>query len=290
MIKGLGLPEPVYLVADAYYGNGKIINGMLRAGNHLVSRARKNVVAYEQPLAPADGKRGRGRPRLYGSKVELASLFAERAAFTAIASPVYGDENVVMRVRTVELMWKPAGRLVRFVLAEHPRRGRIMLMSSDLTLEPAEIIRLYGLRFKIEFGFKQAAHVVGSFDYHFWMADMTPTRRGQKNTYLHRTTQEYREAVRRKLHAFHVYLFAGVVAQGLMHYLAACHSDAVWRANNAWLRTIRKGIAPSELVVKLALRQALPEFLLGGHETGSLAKFIVDHQAPDAADDWAKAA
>jgi len=41
---------------------------------------------------------------------------------------------------------------------------------------------------------------------------------------------------------------------------------------------------------KLAQRQALPEFLLSGHETGSLAKFIVDHQAPYAADDWAMAA
>jgi len=290
MIKGLGLPDPVYLVADAYYGNGKIINGMLATGSHLVSRAKRNVVAYEQPSAPADGKRGRGRPRIYGSKVELQSLFVERTAFSAITSPIYGEQNVTMQVRTVELLWKPAGRLVRFVLAEHPQRGRIMLMSSDLALEPVEIIRLYALRFKIEFGFKQAAHVVGSFDYHFWMAEMIPTRRAQKNTYLHRATEEYREAVRRKLHAFHVYLFAGVVAQGLMHYLAASHTDAVWRANSAWLRTLRKGIAPSELVVKLALRQALPEFLLGGNEKGSLAKFIVDRQAPDMPDDRAIAA
>ena len=87
-----------------------------------------------------------------------------------------------------------------------------------------------------------------------------------------------------------MFLFAGVVCQGLMHYLAACHTEAVWRAHRSWLRTIREGVAPSERVVKMALRHAPPEFLLARGETDDVAKFILERQRPDAADHWAFAA
>jgi hypothetical protein len=46
-------------------------------------------------------------------------------------------------------------------------------MSTDLALTAADIIYLYGLRFKIEHSFKQAIHLLGVFAYHFWMMDMT---------------------------------------------------------------------------------------------------------------------
>jgi hypothetical protein len=41
------------------------------------------------------------------------------------------------------------GELVRFVAVVHPTRGKILLMSTDLTLDALDIISLYGFRFKI---------------------------------------------------------------------------------------------------------------------------------------------
>jgi hypothetical protein len=57
--------------------------------------------------------------------------------------------------------------LVRFVWVIHPARGRLVLLPTDLTLEPLEIIRLYGWRFKIEVSFKQAIHTVSAYAYQF---------------------------------------------------------------------------------------------------------------------------
>jgi len=50
------------------------------------------------------------------------------------------------------------------VLAEHPTRGRWILLCTDLTLDASDIVQLYGLRFKIEVGFKQAEHVINAYD------------------------------------------------------------------------------------------------------------------------------
>ena len=52
----------------------------------------------------------------------------------------------------------------------------------------------------------------------------------------------------------------------------------VWASFGSWLRTIRPGIPPSEFVVANALRQTLPEFLLGSSNSDSWAKFTADRQ------------
>jgi hypothetical protein len=269
-------------VADAYYASQKIINGLLKQGNHLVTRVRINAVAYTEYYH--QGPKKRGRPRIYGEKVKLRSLFSNRKAMEKAASPVYGEENVTLQYRVRDLLWRPVGRLVRFVVVIHPTRGRCLLMSTDTSLDAIEIIRLYGLRFKIEHGFKQAVRVVGTFSYHFWMRKMKPLRRRNGNQHLHRQTSDYRKAIKRKINAYHLFIHAWVVSQGLLQYLSATCPKLVWASFGSWLRTIRPGIAPSELVVATALRHSLPEFLLNTAQTNILAKFIVDKQDPDRMD------
>jgi hypothetical protein len=273
----LAIAVPYYFVADAYYAAGKIVRGLLKQGHHLVSRVRSNAVAYA-PAQPNKGKKKRGRPKTYGKKIKLKSLLADTGSMQQVASPVYGERNVTLRYRVVDLLWRPAGLLVRFVAVIHPTRGACLLMCTDTSLSAVDIIRLYGLRFKIEHGFKQATRLIGSFAYHFWMKDMIPLRYRNGNQYLHRKSADYRGQVKRKIHAYHVFIQAGVIAQGLLQYLAVVSPKLVWDSFGSWLRTIRPGIPPSEFVVANALRQTLPEFLFGSAETDSLAKFIADRQ------------
>ncbi len=266
------LGGPVVLVADAYYATGKIILPLLAAGHHLVTRARKNAVAYE--LAPQPKHRRPGRPRRYGKRIRLRDLFAATAPFTSAPSPLYDDKNVTIAFRCIDLLWRPVGQRVRFVLVRHPHRGSMILMASDLTMDPLDIIILYGYRFKIEVGFRHALHVVGTYAYHFWMAAMSPLRRVSGNQYMHHKPDRYRALVRRKLDAYHRYVQLGCIAQGLLQYLAITARSTVWNLFRSWLRTMRTELPPSELVVAHALRSSLPEFLAGGPPDLILAKFL----------------
>ena len=113
---------------------------------------------------------------------------------------------------------------------------------------------------------------------------MKPLKRHNGNQFLHRESAHYRDSIKRKLNAFHVFVFAGIVSQGLLHYLASGYPKLVWRSFGSWLRTIRPGIAPSELVVSMALRNTFPEFLLANSHSHNFAKFIAQRQDLDRMD------
>ena len=242
-----------------------------------MTRVKSNAVAYA-PAKPTKGRKTRGRPKTYGKKIKLKSLLANVKSMQQVASPVYGECNVTLCYRVCDLLWRPAGRLVRFVVVMHPTRGSCILMCTDTSLSAVDIIRLYGLRFKIEHSFKQATRQIGSFAYHFWMKDMIPLRYHNGNQFLHRKSADYRSRVKRKMRAYHAFIQAGVVAQGLLQYLAVAATKLVWDSFGSWLRTIRPGIPPSEFVVANALRQTLPDFLLAPAKSNSLTKFITERQ------------
>lgn len=269
---GLGITEAFIFLADAYYASRKIILPFLKKGCHLISRVKKNAVAYYPAPPPKPGTRG--RPKMYGQKVHLSSLFDALEIMTVAESPIYGETNVLLRYLVLDLLWRPVGITIRFVAVIHPSRGQCLLMSTNLELNALEIIKLYGLRFKIEVSFKQAIHTIGAYLYHFWMATMSPLRRNGQDQYMHRKTEEYRKAIRRKLDAYHRFIQVGLIAQGIMIAISTTTPQLVWNSYGSWLRTIRPGLCPSEMVVSLALKNKFPEFLMNGCLCGNLVKFI----------------
>jgi len=95
--------------------------------------------------------------------IRLWSLFdSQQEHWQHADSPVYRERNLTIRYLSRDLLWRPLRSVVRFVLVDHPTRGRSIFISTALSLPPIEAIRLYGLRFKITLSFKQALRVLGT--------------------------------------------------------------------------------------------------------------------------------
>jgi hypothetical protein len=273
------IKSPALLVADAYYASRKVIVPLLAQGHHLVSRLKSTAVAYLLPVEVLVKRKG--RPRIYGDKVRLFNFFSAAEGFIPVNSPVYGEQNVIIRYRSVSLLWRPIGRMVQFVLVMHPSRGNIILLCTSTALDPLTVIKLYGLRFKIEVSFKQALHTLGTYLYHFWMKTMQPLRKGDGDQDLTSHSEKYRRDVERKIGAYHRYVLLGCIAQGLLQHLAINHREAVWGTFRSWLRTMKKDLVPSEFVTAHALRSSLPDFLLSDDHDSLLKKIIIDHAEND---------
>ena len=97
--------QPFYFfVADAYYAAHKIVAGLLKQNNHLLTRMKSNAVAYT--AYQQRGPRKRGRPRVYGRKIKLA-LWQASSDFQPAPSPVYGESKVIIQYRVRDLLWRP---------------------------------------------------------------------------------------------------------------------------------------------------------------------------------------
>lgn len=257
--------HPAIIIADAYYAAKTMVTPLIETGNHLITRVQHNAIAYMPAAEAPKGKRG--RPKKYGKKVILKDFFRE---FDTIS--IQGDE---CRYYCCDLIWPSVKHLVRFVIVEHKTKGRCILMTTNLTIDPMSVINLYRARWLIETGFKQSLHTIGTYAYHFWMKAMTPIKRCSKGQYLHRKSKNYRDQVERKMMAFNLHVMFGCVAHGLALHLALNFRQEVWNSFSGWLRTLRKAQEPSELVVSKALQATLPSFLRATGSALDWRKFLL---------------
>jgi hypothetical protein len=122
-----------------------MVRGMLAKKNHLVTRVKSNSVAYfPAPRQPSNRPRRRGRPKKYGNEILVAALLRTDRKTPASAQPRLWRAGGHTPHPLCRPVWRPVVILVRFVAVSHPRRGTILLMSTDMTLNPLDIIKVIG--------------------------------------------------------------------------------------------------------------------------------------------------
>jgi hypothetical protein len=105
LLQIVAIADPFYFVADAYYAARKVVKGLRKQGNHLVTRVKSNAVAY-LPAGPAKGRRKRGRPKLYGKKIRINSLLRDVNSMAQANANLYGERGVKIRYRARDLIWR----------------------------------------------------------------------------------------------------------------------------------------------------------------------------------------
>jgi hypothetical protein len=220
----------------------------------IVTRAKKNYVAYE-PAQPQVTP-SRGRPPKYGKTIKLTDVFeTHKEQFVNASCAVYGHVETVSYL-VLNLLWKPIKAPLRFVFAI-TSRGPIVLMCSDLESDPLMALALYCARVRIETLFAMLKSVLGAFAYRFWSKRLPRhSRKPKKNATLQAPHKEHLETVRRTWQACERFVMLGCIAVGLLQLVALKFHDQVWDGFSLFLRT-RSRALPSERTVKAVLGQEL---------------------------------
>jgi hypothetical protein len=245
------------LVLDAYFAVGPVF-AILKASVdssgqrlvHIVTKAKSNVVGYEVPTGKSGG---RGRPRKYGTKLNLMKLFEARAAdFEQTSIEIYGCCKTVSFL-CLDLIWKPVKEKVRFVLVADGTE-RFILMCSDLTLSAPDIICAYSYRFKIEVSFKMLKQLMGAFFYRFWTSAW-PRIGKQTRSDLSTVTGPHRQKlIQQATDAIEAFANFGCIATGILQIISLNFHQTIWSKYAGWLRTVTS-LIPSEEVVKSVIQQ-----------------------------------
>ena len=247
----------VYLILDRFFAVKTVFN--LAYNNVscyavlILTLAKSSYVAYEKPtLIPGKKK------KKYGNKIKLFNRFSELKGCTQEVL-VYGKKEIALVYGEV-LLWKPIGRELLFIWAE-TSRGRIVLMSSDLELEPIAGVELYCKRAKIESLFSVFKNLLGGFGYHFWSKHLESQSRNPKKQKQRKLKTSDAASVVRTRSAIERFVALQIVACGILQILAFKFSEDISAKGKFWMRTISSKV-PSERVAKRAILFSLISALL----------------------------
>ena len=240
-----------YLVLDAFFAVGPVFQAAASTEGrlHILTRAKKNAVGYLPPVPTT--KPRQGRKPVYGENLHLAGLFdAWPDKFKITRAPVYGKEETV-RYLTLDLLWKPIKGMLRFILIEDSH-GRIVLMTSDLTLQPAAALRLYCHRVSIETMFDSLKNILGALRYHFWSKYLQPLSRRLSKRRAPKPLSSKPEKTKATFEAIEKFVIVQLTVLGTLHLLALRFGPQIHATAHCWLRT-PCGEVPSEFVTRTAL-------------------------------------
>jgi DDE superfamily endonuclease len=147
-VRGI-FPQSTVLM-DSWYMRRVLVLHLLAQGHQVIGQVRKDTALYEQPVRT--GKRG--RPRKYGGKYDVERI--QRLPEHRYRLWLYGEERTVRYRSALTKARFLEGFLVRAVWVQlenedtgEPSPPRLII-ATDTTLNPLEVIRHYEKRWSIE--------------------------------------------------------------------------------------------------------------------------------------------
>jgi len=156
-----------YLVLDGHFGNHNALHMAQQCNMHLISKLRCDAALYFPSTGPYAG---RGPRRKYGRKVDYDHIPEQYLKETTV------EGHIETQLYQMQLLHKEFAQPLNVVIIVKTNlrtqaRAHVVLFSSDLELACAPLVDYYGLRFQIEFNFRDAKQYWGLEDF----MNVTPT-------------------------------------------------------------------------------------------------------------------
>jgi len=162
-----GVVSLTYLVLDGHFGNHNALAMAQQNNLHLISKLRCDAALSFPDAGPYAG---RGPHRKYGDKVKDDNIPEPYLTVTTV------EGHIQTQLSQAQLLHKEFVQPLNVVLIvktdlRTQAQAHVLLFSSDLTLAYASLVDSYGLRFQIEFNFRDAKQYWGLEDF----MNVTPT-------------------------------------------------------------------------------------------------------------------
>ena len=162
-----GVIPLTYLVLDGHCGNSNALEMARQSHLQLISKLRYDAALYVPYTGPYAG---RGPHRKYGAKVDYDHLPMQYLKETTV------EGYIQTCIYQAQLLHKEFLQPLNVVIIAKTNlrtqaRAHVVLFSSDLDLAYAPLVDYYGLRFQIEFNFRDAKQYWGLEDF----MNVTPT-------------------------------------------------------------------------------------------------------------------
>jgi putative transposase len=156
-----------YLLLDGHFGHHNALQMARQSHLHLISTLRCDAALYLPYTGPYAG---RGPHRKYGSKLDYHNMPEKYLKETTVEGPIH------TRVYQAQLLHREFAQPLNVVIIVKTNlhtlaQAHAILFSSDLTLAYTSLVDYYGLRFQIEFNFRDAKQHWGLEDF----MNVTPT-------------------------------------------------------------------------------------------------------------------
>ena len=162
-----GVIPLTYVVLDGHCGNSNALEMARQSHLQLISKLRYDAALYVPYTGPYAG---RGPHRKYGAKVDYDHLPMQYLKETTV------EGYIQTCIYQAQLLHKEFLQPLNVVIIAKTNlrphaRAHVVLFSSDLDLAYAPLVDYYGLRFQIEFNFRDAKQYWGLEDF----MNVTPT-------------------------------------------------------------------------------------------------------------------
>jgi hypothetical protein len=152
--------KEIEIIVDGGYAKDTVLVplGKLK-GVVTITRLRRDAVLHELP--PKQKKGQRGRPKVYGERMDVKAKVESNRGWQYIECKQYG-QVVKKRVKSFVATSKlTKGKPIKVVLIKEDDGIWVPLMSTEATMGVREILEAYGVRFGIEEVFKDLKDVWG---------------------------------------------------------------------------------------------------------------------------------
>jgi hypothetical protein len=142
-------------VVDAYFSKKKFVDSISAKGFTMVSRLQKNI--YLRCGYTGDQHKGRGAKKIYGDKVDVKNL--SEKDFTLIGESE--NRKVYEGVAHVRSLKRWCKIVIVHTLKDGVVESAVIYFSTDVTMSGLRICEIYGIRFQIEFLYRDCKQFLG---------------------------------------------------------------------------------------------------------------------------------